>query len=123
MQKTAYGMRISDWSSDVCSSDLLGERLLDLLGHHQPDAQFLHVTLVAALGEPPANARRGLGTEIGRDQRFLALVERRLVEARQAEPGEIADEPIGRSLEAAEQLVMPPCVLAPSVSQNGKASC
>src|SRR3546814_1860019 len=25
-QKTAYGMRISDWSSDVCSSDLLGDR-------------------------------------------------------------------------------------------------
>src|SRR3546814_9487607 len=24
MQKTAYDMRISDWSSDVCSSDLLG---------------------------------------------------------------------------------------------------
>src|SRR3546814_10604676 len=23
-QKTAYGWRISDWSSDVCSSDLLG---------------------------------------------------------------------------------------------------
>src|SRR3546814_2992254 len=23
MQNTAYGMRISDWSSDVCSSDLL----------------------------------------------------------------------------------------------------
>src|SRR3546814_4288206 len=31
-QKTAYEMRISDWSSDVCSSDLvalLGEFLLD----------------------------------------------------------------------------------------------
>src|SRR3546814_7471715 len=26
-QKTAYDMRISDWSSDVCSSDLLGEAL------------------------------------------------------------------------------------------------
>src|SRR3546814_10488777 len=26
-QKTAYEMRISDWSSDVCSSDLIGERL------------------------------------------------------------------------------------------------
>src|SRR3546814_8833804 len=26
-QKTAYGMRISDWSSDVCSSDL--RKLLD----------------------------------------------------------------------------------------------
>src|SRR3546814_7677109 len=25
-QKTAYEMRISDWSSDVCSSDLLLER-------------------------------------------------------------------------------------------------
>src|SRR3546814_20250548 len=24
MQKTAYEMRISDWSSDVCSSDLMG---------------------------------------------------------------------------------------------------
>src|SRR3546814_5536637 len=26
-QKTAYEMRISDWSSDVCSADLLKERL------------------------------------------------------------------------------------------------
>src|SRR3546814_5758888 len=25
-QKTAYEMRISDWSSDVCSSDLLDQR-------------------------------------------------------------------------------------------------
>src|SRR3546814_9368912 len=31
-QKTAYEMRISDWSSDVCSSDLvsLAERLFEL---------------------------------------------------------------------------------------------
>src|SRR3546814_6859584 len=26
-QKTAYEMRISDWSSDVCSSDLLRQRM------------------------------------------------------------------------------------------------
>src|SRR3546814_1511582 len=26
-QKTAYDMRISDWSSDVCSSDLMSDRL------------------------------------------------------------------------------------------------
>src|SRR3546814_6250490 len=26
MQKTAYEMRISDWSSDVCSSDLLAQK-------------------------------------------------------------------------------------------------
>src|SRR3546814_16932570 len=29
-QKTAYDMRISDWSSDVCSSDLKGGRDLQL---------------------------------------------------------------------------------------------
>src|SRR3546814_10025147 len=29
-QKTAYEMRISDWSSDVCSSDLNDEGVLDL---------------------------------------------------------------------------------------------
>src|SRR3546814_457707 len=28
-QKTAYEMRISDWSSDVCSSDLAEEEFLD----------------------------------------------------------------------------------------------
>src|SRR3546814_2883450 len=28
-QKTAYEMRISDWSSDVCSSDLVGAPLDD----------------------------------------------------------------------------------------------
>src|SRR3546814_7040829 len=31
-QKTAYEMRISDWSSDVCSSDLLDTEVLDLAG-------------------------------------------------------------------------------------------
>src|SRR3546814_2456680 len=30
-QKTAYEMRISDWSSDVCSSDLAGSDPLDLV--------------------------------------------------------------------------------------------
>src|SRR3546814_5765341 len=28
-QKTAYGMRISDWSSDVCSSDLGAQRFIE----------------------------------------------------------------------------------------------
>src|SRR3546814_3691260 len=32
-QKTAYEMRISDWSSDVCSSDLGGDALDVLLRH------------------------------------------------------------------------------------------
>src|SRR3546814_10500180 len=33
-QKTAYEMRISDWSSDVCSSDL--DARLDIRFEHQP---------------------------------------------------------------------------------------
>src|SRR3546814_10537203 len=31
-QKTAYEMRISDWSSDVCSSDLLGDEAGAVIG-------------------------------------------------------------------------------------------
>src|SRR3546814_3667169 len=37
-QKTAYEMRISDWSSDLCSSDLIG--------HHACDPA--HVEVLAA---------------------------------------------------------------------------
>src|SRR3546814_444701 len=39
-QKTAYEMRISDWSSDVCSSYLLHE-LVIFLGHHPVDGPGL----------------------------------------------------------------------------------
>src|SRR3546814_16261949 len=31
-QKTAYEMRISDWSSDVCSSDLSADRCVQVMG-------------------------------------------------------------------------------------------
>src|SRR3546814_14916542 len=34
-QKTAYEMRISDWSSDVCSSDLQRYHLRHLRRHHR----------------------------------------------------------------------------------------
>src|SRR3546814_8049792 len=38
-QKTAYEMRISDWSSDVCSSDLMGRhgRCVNGTGHGAAD--------------------------------------------------------------------------------------
>src|SRR3546814_15901796 len=36
-QKPAYEMRISDWSSDVCSSDLLGDTAGTLGNHHEVD--------------------------------------------------------------------------------------
>src|SRR3546814_7227917 len=43
-QKTAYDMRISDWSSDVCSSDLQGR--LDRSALLMPDAPLSALTLV-----------------------------------------------------------------------------
>src|SRR3546814_17992853 len=36
-QKTAYEMRISDWSSDVCSSDLLRKAQLVGIANHRND--------------------------------------------------------------------------------------
>src|SRR3546814_3111735 len=55
-QKTAYEMRISDWSSDVCSSDLIWAPLarpaLDLLVPHLRDrAMVVCDNIVAARRE------------------------------------------------------------------------
>src|SRR3546814_2907147 len=52
-QKTAYEMRISDWSSDVCSSDLCRIELSQTDGTHNvpPTAR----TEVAALAVQPAS--------------------------------------------------------------------
>src|SRR3546814_7607426 len=38
-QKTAYEMRISDWSSDVCSSDLMKKEVEQLLATARREAQ------------------------------------------------------------------------------------
>src|SRR3546814_4303334 len=44
MQKTAYEVRISDWSSDVCSSDLIFRAALPVIGpahdRHHHDGGF-----------------------------------------------------------------------------------
>src|SRR3546814_2793333 len=40
-QKTAYEMRISDWSSDVCSSDLAGKTLADAVAEVREAVDFL----------------------------------------------------------------------------------
>src|SRR3546814_6602601 len=46
-QKTAYEMRISDWSSDVCSSDLIA---LPLIGAYQAANALTAAGLVIATG-------------------------------------------------------------------------
>src|SRR3546814_7263689 len=62
-QKTAYELRISDGSSDVCSSDLVGEH--DMRARHRLfDRAFRHLAL--------ARAHRALG--LGRAFAFLVLV-------------------------------------------------
>src|SRR3546814_15841001 len=50
-QKTAYEMRISDWSSDVCSSDLcIGGRDVHFVSVGQPSRVFDGARLVALAG-------------------------------------------------------------------------
>src|SRR3546814_3591392 len=57
-QKTAYEMRISDWSSDVCSSDLI--RAVVVADLH------LHVAHRAAAVDDRAIAHRAVAMRVGR---------------------------------------------------------
>src|SRR3546814_10071628 len=62
MQKTAYEMRISDWSSDVCSSDLLaGERL---------QLRFERIDARGQVDHRGVGARAFAGGVVGRDLAF-----------------------------------------------------
>src|SRR3546814_19896492 len=45
-QKTAYDMRISDWSSDVCSSDLVWNSVMPFIPHSEADVS----TMLRAIG-------------------------------------------------------------------------
>src|SRR3546814_19208183 len=49
-QKTAYEMRISDWSSDVCSSDLMPDTRMSLATSLSGTAQQLSVSVGVGLG-------------------------------------------------------------------------
>src|SRR3546814_13880551 len=62
-QKTAYEMRISDWSSDVCSSDLAGDLLptddsvdeingivVGRKGHQYAAIEYFHAALIDEFG-------------------------------------------------------------------------
>src|SRR3546814_7497580 len=50
-QKTAYEMRISDWSSDVCSSDLVVIVILCEVGQITPPAGFVLFILKGVAGK------------------------------------------------------------------------
>src|SRR3546814_3553358 len=56
-QKTAYEMRISDWSSDVCSSDLKGDTVriwMDDARHHS-----IFGAIEQQVGKAPSNLQIG----------------------------------------------------------------
>src|SRR3546814_4918881 len=57
-QKTAYEMRISDWSSDVCSSDLIESRLSTAVSRM---AHIYKYTILQAVPDP----RRGECVNVG----------------------------------------------------------
>src|SRR3546814_5178337 len=52
MQNTAYDMRMSDWSSDVCSSDLQHEASLRLFPTSQPHMLGTLFSHLCPLGVP-----------------------------------------------------------------------
>src|SRR3546814_6118683 len=61
-QKTAYEMRISDWSSDVCSSDLdQRDHGADRVDDRRPG--LAHARPEAAEAEPAFDVRRDAGDE------------------------------------------------------------
>src|SRR3546814_5263556 len=68
-QKTAYEMRISDWSSDVCSSDLR----LDDAGRTK--RQGLRHAAIAAMGLVVVERQRIDNAAAGKGQAGLALEE------------------------------------------------
>src|SRR3546814_10826740 len=75
-QKTAYEMRISDWSSDVCSSDLsilpchrkaMRAHKKRHLCNHSPCSRIIHrVTQRLAWGALTRNRRNGIRVAAGR---------------------------------------------------------
>src|SRR3546814_2601383 len=68
-QKTAYELRISDWSSDVCSSDLHAQRLaVELLGlAHDFVGDRLDVPARGAGGDNHEIADAGLAVDVDLD--------------------------------------------------------
>src|SRR3546814_18835403 len=104
-------MRISDWSSDVCSSDLVGEdRQIDVValfiveqvleaasGHEDSGAQAAD-DILCRLGPPDARERQ-VPADILRDRAFATrhLERGGVLEAQKVEVG--ADRPLGRKAE------------------------
>src|SRR3546814_8014078 len=63
-QKTAYEMRISDWSSDVCSSDLVGATTGHEVAQSPLERALTQLTLLAFVEQAKARSEeRRVGKE------------------------------------------------------------
>src|SRR3546814_3055707 len=67
-RKTAYDMRISDWSSDVCSSDLI----LGMQINQPRKSEFIKIASEDDVASKGARYACGIGVEVG-----LAIAARR----------------------------------------------
>src|SRR3546814_15449316 len=79
-QKTAYEMRISDWSSDVCSSDLRVHRILaralKRLGHRDRHAVNARIAELLHLVRLPPDAAARFPHELSGCQRQRVAISR-----------------------------------------------
>src|SRR3546814_7780240 len=82
-QKPAYEMRIGDWSSDVCSSDLINEPLIE---RNWPDILRIMATIAAGIVAPSQILRKLASyprqnelalalREVGRIERTLFMID------------------------------------------------
>src|SRR3546814_8749564 len=107
-QKTAYEMRISDWSSDVCSSDLAAV---------DPDATVarLHAETAETTGRERAVRIRGAGGEVA-----IGAAERAVVPAGAVAAGAFAQVGrLGKVLRTGFQRV----AVVVADEKIGRASC
>src|SRR3546814_8963599 len=113
-QKTAYEMRISDWSSDVCSSDLRErfQKLLNKLGLRQPPNRTARtegeaLAHAAEIGYPlvvrPSYVLGGRAMEIVHEQQDLERYMREAVKVSNDSPV-LLDHFLNRSEEHTSEL-------------------
>src|SRR3546814_14496234 len=83
-QKTAYEMRISDWSSDVCSSDLIAdarvgadsEALAATIDHARADAHVILFERAGEIGQVQPKCSKPL--DVGNDLKLLHMAADRI---------------------------------------------
>src|SRR3546814_10500150 len=66
-QKTAYEMRISDWSSDVCSSDLI---------NHFSGFHTFYPTFASSKGAAPFKTLEDYENNLKRHKEFVTIIDR-----------------------------------------------